>query len=41
VWNLARVYQITVLVAVGALLLGASFLYARFGSRLIHLLRGD
>src|SRR5581483_10339784 len=39
VWRLQRVYQILVLVAVGALLLGASFLYARFGKRLVTLVR--
>ena len=39
VWNLPRVYQMMVLLAVGALLLGASFLYARFGRRLVALLR--
>lgn len=39
IWDLPRVYQILVLVAVGALLLGAGFLYARFGSRLLGLLR--
>src|SRR6185436_15012957 len=31
VWQLERVHQILILVGVGALLLGASFLYARFG----------
>src|SRR5262249_19652886 len=39
IWNLPRVFQMMVLLAVGALLLGASFLYARFGRRLVALLR--
>lgn len=39
VWDLPRIYQVLVLVAVGALLLGAGFLYARFGDRLLGLLR--
>lgn len=39
VWDLPRIYQVLVLVAVGALLLGAGFLYARFGNRLLGLLR--
>jgi hypothetical protein len=39
IWNLPRVYQMMVLLAVGALLLCASFLYARFGRRLVALLR--
>ncbi|MCU1278310.1 MAG: hypothetical protein JWM53_1856, partial [bacterium] len=39
IWNLPRVYQMMVLLAVGALLLGASFLYARFGRRLVALIR--
>ena len=39
VWHLPRLYQTLVLVALGALLLGASFLYARFGKRLVTLLR--
>jgi uncharacterized membrane protein len=39
VWNLERVFQILVLVGVGALLLGASFLYARFGKRLVAMIR--
>lgn len=39
VWHLARGYQILILVAVGALLLAASFLYARFGKRLVAILR--
>jgi uncharacterized membrane protein len=39
VWNLSRVQQIFVLMGVGALLLAASFLYARFGKRLVTLLK--
>ena len=39
VWHLPRLYQTLVLVVIGALLLGASFLYARFGRRLVALLR--
>jgi len=39
VWNLSRLYQIGVFTAVGALLLAASYLYARHGSRLIDLLK--
>jgi hypothetical protein len=39
VWHLPRLYQTLVLVALGALLLSASFLYARFGKRLVTLLR--
>ena len=39
VWHLPRLYQTLVLVAMGALLLSASFLYARFGKRLVTLLR--
>ena len=39
VWHLQRVYQMLVLVGVGALLLGASYLYARLGRRLVRLLR--
>jgi hypothetical protein len=39
VWQLPRAYQILVLMGVGALLLGASFLYARFGKRLVAILR--
>jgi hypothetical protein len=40
VWKLARGQQVAVLLAVGALLLAAAFLYARFGERLLGLLRG-
>ncbi|MBK6848131.1 MAG: DUF2339 domain-containing protein [Proteobacteria bacterium] len=39
VWRLERPYQIAVLVGVGALLLTASFLYARHGRRLLALLK--
>jgi len=39
IWDLPRVYQILALLPVGALLLGAGFLYARFGNRLLGLLR--
>jgi hypothetical protein len=40
VWQLERVHQILILVGVGGLLLGASFLYARFGGRLLKILGG-
>lgn len=39
VWRLSRLYQIGVFTAVGALLLAASYLYARHGSRLIDLIK--
>ncbi len=39
VWRLSRVYQIGVFTAVGALLLAASYLYARHGGRLMDLLK--
>jgi len=39
VWTLPRGYRIGVLVGVGALLLAASYLYARHGARLVDLLR--
>jgi hypothetical protein len=39
VWRLSRLYQIGVFTAVGALLLAASYLYARHGSRLLGLLK--
>jgi hypothetical protein len=39
VWHLPRLFQTLVLLGLGALLLGASFLYARFGKRLVSLLR--
>jgi len=38
VWRLPRLHQILVLLAVGALLLAAAFLYARFGKRILGLL---
>ena len=38
VWQLQRLQQIAVLTGVGSLLLGAGFLYARFGSRIRELL---
>ncbi len=38
IWELARIYQIIVLVAVGLLLLAGGFLYARFGERIKTLL---
>jgi purine-cytosine permease-like protein len=42
VWTLARAYQTVVFLGVGALLVAAGFLYARFGRRLLALLRdGD
>jgi len=41
VWRMERPYQIAVFLSVGALLLGASFLYARYGTRLVRLLRGS
>jgi uncharacterized membrane protein len=40
IWNLPRLFQVLVLVSVGALLLGAGFLYARFGRRLLGFLKG-
>ncbi len=39
IWHLARIYQMVVLVALGALMLASSYLYARFGKRLVTLLR--
>jgi len=39
VWRLSRLYQIGVFTAVGVLLLAASYLYARHGSRLIDMLK--
>lgn len=39
IWRLPRLSQVLVLVAVGVLLLGAGFLYARFGPRLFGFLR--
>jgi hypothetical protein len=41
IWQLPRLLQVVVLGAVGVLLLGAGFLYARFGNRLLELLRED
>ncbi len=38
IWNLPRAYQILVLVGIGGLMLGAGFLYARFGKRLLGLI---
>jgi uncharacterized membrane protein len=40
VWRMERPYQIAVFLAIGALLLGASFLYARYGRGLVEILRG-
>jgi hypothetical protein len=39
VWTLQRAYQTVVFLGVGALLVAAGFLYARFGRRLLALLR--
>jgi hypothetical protein len=39
IWKLPRLYQVLVLIVVGALLLGAGFLYARFGNRFLRFLR--
>lgn len=39
IWKLPRVYQMLVFLSVGALLLGAGYLYARFGKRLLRVLR--
>jgi len=39
VWSLPRIYKTMVLIGTGALLLGASYMYARFGRRLVALLR--
>ena len=39
VWHLAPLQKMMVLVAMGALILGSTFLYARFGERLVKLLR--
>ncbi|MFH1176875.1 MAG: DUF2339 domain-containing protein, partial [Acidobacteriota bacterium] len=39
IWKLPRLLQVVVLVGVGALLLGAGFLYARFGRRILGFLR--
>lgn len=39
IWDLPRVFQIGALVGTGVLLLSASFLYARFGKRLVALFK--
>ncbi|AGP36064.1 DUF2339 domain-containing protein [Sorangium cellulosum] len=39
VWHVERIYQIALFTGVGALLVGGGFLYARFGRRLVTLLR--
>jgi len=39
VWSVERVYQILLLTGVGALLVAGGFLYARFSSRLLALIR--
>ncbi len=39
IWMLPRPYRVLVLVSVGALLLGAGFLYARFGKRLVGMFK--
>lgn len=39
VWNIERLYQIILLTGVGALLVSGGFLYARFGRRLVTLMR--
>ncbi|AUX41776.1 hypothetical protein SOCE26_031990 [Sorangium cellulosum] len=39
VWHVERIYQIALFTGVGALLVGGGFLYARFGKRLVTLLR--
>jgi uncharacterized membrane protein len=39
VWNIERIYQIILLTGVGALLVSGGFLYARFGRRLVALMR--
>lgn len=41
IFNLERLYQIVTLTGVGALLIGGGFLYARFGKRLVALIRED
>jgi uncharacterized membrane protein len=41
IWSLQRVHQMLVLLGVGALLVAAGFFYARFGRRLVALLRDD
>jgi uncharacterized membrane protein len=39
VWRLARLYQVLVFLAVGALMLAAAFLYARYGRRILGMLK--
>ena len=39
IWTMTRGYQVVVLISVGVLLLGSGFLYARFGNRLVALIR--
>ena len=41
IWSLARVYQMIICLGVGALLVTAGFLYARFGRRLFAILSRD
>ncbi len=41
VWNVERLYQIILLTGVGALLVAGGFLYARFGARIVALMRED
>jgi hypothetical protein len=41
VWSLSRLQQVAVLLGVGVLLLGAAFLYARYGRRIAALLRDE
>lgn len=41
VWDLARLYQTVILIALGALLLSSGFLYARFGDRLREVIRDE
>lgn len=40
VWRLSRLEQVAVFLAVGLLMLAAAFLYARFGKRILGILRG-
>ncbi|HEY4012985.1 MAG TPA: DUF2339 domain-containing protein [Polyangiaceae bacterium] len=39
VWHVERIYQIALLTGVGAFTVGGGFLYARFGARLLSLLK--
>ena len=39
VWHVERIYQIVLLTGVGAFTVGGGFLYARFGARLLNLLK--